>query len=205
MASGVKEANEPRLYEYALGTGEISTAKDLYDYNQGYIGGSLGFELATAGAGKGILSQGQKLLGLGDNAVSTSAKPISGSAGAAANSNIEKWVPDADGNFVPVYKKNLSFTGKEADNHFTKHGHELASAFNKKSYNLDNYLKDANHVIQNGTYVPELNGYVKLIGGEGSAKYAFVGVKNGGKDISTFHIKTVKQLEKIAPSLGLKK
>ncbi len=70
IIGGVKEANEPRLYEYALGTGEVSTAKDLYNYNQGYIGGSLGFELATAGAGKGILSQGQKLLGLSDNAVS---------------------------------------------------------------------------------------------------------------------------------------
>ena len=33
--------------------------------------------------------------------------------------------------------------------------------------------------------------YIKMIGGKG-AKYGFVGVKNGGKQISTFHIKTAK-------------
>lgn len=76
-------------------------------------------------------------------------------------------------------------------------------ALGRKSYNLRNYLDDANHVIQSGTYVKELNGYVKLIGGPGSAKYAFVGLKNGGDNISTFHIKTASELARKAPSLGI--
>lgn len=75
-------------------------------------------------------------------------------------------------------------------------------ALGKTSYNLRNYLDDANHVIQNGTWVPELNGYVRLVGGKGSAKAAFVGVDRVGGNITTFHIKTVKELSRSAPSLG---
>ena len=46
--------------------------------------------------------------------------------------------------------------------------------------------------------------YIKMIGGKGKTKYGFVGVKNDGKQISTFHIKTAKFLSKKAPSLGIK-
>lgn len=72
----------------------------------------------------------------------------------------------------------------------------------KNQYNLKNYLEDANHVIRNG-YVPELNGYVKLIGGKGSTKYGFVGLDRNIGKITTFHIKTAKELSKKAPSLGI--
>jgi hypothetical protein len=89
--------------------------------------------------------------------------------------------------------------------HFNKHGEELKNVFNKSSYSLAEYLDDANYVIDNGTYVSELNGYVKLIGGEGSAKYAFVGLEQATGNITTFHIKTVSELIKKAPSLGLVK
>lgn len=44
----------------------------------------------------------------------------------------------------------------------------------------------------------ELNGYVKLVGGKGSAKFAFTGMKNGGTNISTFHIKSAKEIAKKA-------
>ena len=77
------------------------------------------------------------------------------------------------------------------------------NALGNNSYNLSNYLNDANHVIRNGTYVPEMNGYVRLIGGQGSAKYGFVGLNRNTGYITTFHIKTAKELSKKAPSLGI--
>lgn len=69
-----------------------------------------------------------------------------------------------------------------------------------KSYNLKNYVTDANYVIQNGVYVPELNGYIKLIGGSGSAKFGFVGLNKSTGNITTFHIKTAKELSKKLPN-----
>ena len=97
------------------------------------------------------------------------------------------------------------FNGDEAIQHFNRHGSELSDALSRSSYNLKNHLDDANHVINNGTFVPELNGFVRLIGGKGNAKYAFVGMERGTNRITTFHIKTVKELIKKAPSLGLSK
>ena len=41
----------------------------------------------------------------------------------------------------------------------------------------------------------ELNEYVKLLGGEGSAKYTFIGMDQVG-NITTLHIKTVTDLLK---------
>ena len=55
-----------------------------------------------------------------------------------------------------------------------------------------------------GTWVPELNGYVKLIGGQGKAKYGFVGINRSTGNIATFHIKYAEDLAKVAPSLGIK-
>ena len=103
-------------------------------------------------------------------------------------------------------KKGLTtFKGDAAVLHFEKHGAELMKAFGKHSYNIKDYIEDANHVIAAGRHVPELNGFVKLIGGTGSAKYAFVGIDRTSGAISTFHIKTVSELAKKAPSLGLNK
>lgn len=76
-------------------------------------------------------------------------------------------------------------------------------ALGKNSYNLKNYLDDANHVIKNGQYVPKLNGYVRLIGGSGSAKYGFVELDRATENITTFHIKTASELSKKAPSLKI--
>jgi filamentous hemagglutinin len=78
-------------------------------------------------------------------------------------------------------------------------------AFGRSSYNLKNYLDDANHVIKNGTFVPEMSGYVRLIGGKGSAKYGFVGLDRASGNITTFHVKSVSELAKKAPSLGFSK
>lgn len=95
----------------------------------------------------------------------------------------------------------FKFFGNEAIIHFEKHGKEIMSALGKTEYNIKDYIDDANNVIKNGTWVPERNAYVLLIGGRGSAKAAFVGLNQAG-NITTFHIKSVKELAKIAPSLG---
>ncbi|WP_223837357.1 ribonuclease YeeF family protein [Bacillus swezeyi] len=99
--------------------------------------------------------------------------------------------------------KLIKFRGNEDILHFERHAQEIRDAMGKKLYNFKNYLEDANHVIKNGKYVPELNGYVKLIGGKGSAKYAFVGLNRKTGHITTFHVKSVKELMKKAKSLGL--
>ncbi|MBI6763102.1 hypothetical protein, partial [Pseudomonas syringae] len=103
------------------------------------------------------------------------------------------------------YSATRFFKGDEAVKHFEKHGSELMSAFGKSEYNIKSYLDDANHVIRNGDFVPEMNGYVKMIGGEGSAKYGFVGVDRATGNITTFHVKTVSELARKAPSLGFSK
>jgi hypothetical protein len=94
------------------------------------------------------------------------------------------------------------FVGDGAVQHFEKHSGSVMKAMGRTSYNLRNYLDDANHVITNGTWVPELNGYVSLVGGQGSAKAAFVGIDRAGGHITTFHIKSVSELSRSAPSLG---
>lgn len=95
----------------------------------------------------------------------------------------------------------MSFTGDELVEHFSRHGDELMQALGRTSYNVADYLADANHVIRTGTFVPQLNGYIRLIGGPGSAKFAFVGVKNGGSNISTFHIKTARDIARSFPGI----
>ncbi|MEG1002723.1 MAG: hypothetical protein RSF37_04910, partial [Clostridium sp.] len=99
----------------------------------------------------------------------------------------------------------LIFKGDEANIHFKKHGKEIMDALGKSKYNIKDYINDANYVVQNGMYVPELNGFVRLLGGKGSAKYGFVGLDRATGNITTFHIKTVSELIKKAPSLGLGK
>lgn len=49
--------------------------------------------------------------------------------------------------------------------------------------------------------MPELNGYVSIAGGLGSAKSAFVGIDTLG-NITTFYLRPVSILEVKAPSLG---
>lgn len=66
----------------------------------------------------------------------------------------------------------------------------------------DEYLAGANYVIKNGTYVPEMNGYIRFFGAGGKANYAFAGLTQGGKNITTFGIRSVSKLiEKGVPWL----
>ena len=95
----------------------------------------------------------------------------------------------------------ISFKTKELlEEHFKKHGKGIAAVLEKENYTPIDYLNDANYIIQNGTYVPELNGYVMFMKGD---KYGFVGLDRETGRITTFHIKKVSELMNVAPSLGL--
>ena len=102
-------------------------------------------------------------------------------------------------------KKLIKFKGDEAVLHFERHGKEMMDALGKSEYNLKDYINDANFVVNNGQYVSELNGYIRLVGGKGSAKYGFVGIDRATGNITTFHIKPASELAKKAPSLGITK
>ena len=88
------------------------------------------------------------------------------------------------------------------EEHYGKHGQEIVDVLGKPNYSIDKYLDDANYIINNGTYVPELNGYVSFMSGK---KYGFVGIDRTTGDITTFHIKNVSELIKKAPSLGVER
>ena len=79
------------------------------------------------------------------------------------------------------------------EEHFATHGKEFEGLYQT----ADEYLAGANYVIQNGTYVPEMTGYVRFFGAEGKANYAFVGLKNSGAYISTFGIRSVESLKRV--------
>ena len=88
------------------------------------------------------------------------------------------------------------------DEHYGKHGQEIADVLGDSNYSIDKYLDDANYIINNGTYAPELNGYVSFMSGK---KYGFVGLDRTTGDITTFHIKNISELIKKAPSLGFER
>ena len=110
--------------------------------------------------------------------------------------------------FTEVVSESGSNSGKIFKNqtlleeHYRKHGQEIADVLLESNYSIDKYLDDANYIINNGTYVPELNGYVSFMSGK---KYGFVGLDRTTGDITTFHVKNVSELIKKAPSLGLER
>ena len=55
-------------------------------------------------------------------------------------------------------------------------------------------LNGANYVIENGTYVPKMNGNIRFFGSGGKANYAFVGLTKDGNYITTFGIRSVSKL-----------
>lgn len=101
------------------------------------------------------------------------------------------WVKAADGG-----TNGLKFSGDKAVEHFEKHADQIMKVTGRSAYNLKNYVDDANWIIQNGTYSSKLNGYYYYMGNaaKGESLFSFVGLKNGGSAISTFHIKTATQL-----------
>ncbi|AZI41578.1 hypothetical protein EHF33_01420 [Deinococcus psychrotolerans] len=102
---------------------------------------------------------------------------------------------------------NCEFSWKlgQAQAHFDKHGGEIVQALGLKSYDLAKYMEDTNLVIKNGTWVPEMNAYVQIIGGKGSAKVLLAGLDRTIGEITTLHVKTISEVSRKAPSLGWKK
>jgi uncharacterized protein RhaS with RHS repeats len=88
--------------------------------------------------------------------------------------------------------------------HFEKHGEEIGQTLGHDNYTLEQYVADANSVIRNGTFTPELNAYVAIPGGVGSAKGLLVGVDRATGEITTMHLKPISFFENKAPSLGWK-
>ena len=95
---------------------------------------------------------------------------------------------------------NKNFTSLESLNsHFGKHGNEFGSLFSTPQ----EYLNGANYVINNGTYIQEMNGYIRFFGASGKANYAFVGVTHDLKYITTFSVRSVQSLIKYIPWLSI--
>ncbi len=107
-------------------------------------------------------------------------------------------VVDDDGNEL----KRTFKSQKLLEEHYEKHGQEIANVLGKTEYTIAQYLEDANYIITNGTYTLELHGYVSFMSGK---KYGFVGLDRITGDITTFHIKDISELSKKAPSLGLER
>ena len=78
------------------------------------------------------------------------------------------------------------------EEHFAIHGKEFGGLYQT----VDEYLAGANYVIQNGTYIPEMNGFIRFFGAGGGANYAFVGLTKGGEFITTFGVRKVSNLIK---------
>ncbi|MDQ8775218.1 RHS repeat-associated core domain-containing protein [Streptococcus ruminantium] len=103
-----------------------------------------------------------------------------------------------------------TFKPGELENHYNKHGQQVANALNRSTYTIEQYLDDANYVIQTGEYSSKNNAYYKYIGfskdgnGQGSTKYAVVGLDRVTGEITTYHIKNVKKMYKWDSSLGIK-
>ena len=66
--------------------------------------------------------------------------------------------------------------------------------------NAKDYARGAKYVIKNGTYIPEKNAYIRFLGSQGKANYAFVGMKAGGR-VSTYHVRSVSKMVKDGVSI----
>ena len=152
---------------------------------------SLGRSIKNSKAGRWFSKQTKKL----SKELSGIKKKVSSAVGGGGNS------PKKPKKIVKSSSKSRKIFKNQSllEEHYGKHGQEIADVLGKSNYSIDKYLDDANYIINNGTYTPELNGYVKFMSGK---KYGFVGLDRATGDITTFHIKNVSELIRKAPSLG---
>lgn len=95
-------------------------------------------------------------------------------------------VADTSGSAKTVTRGKRAFKEGELEEHYEKHGQGLKNALGRDKYTKEDYLDDANHTIEKGKYVPEINAYVKLVGGKGQAKYAVAGLDRNTGNLTTF-------------------
>ena len=81
--------------------------------------------------------------------------------------------------------KYLEFESQvKLEEHFAKHGSQFKGMYS----NSQEYLQGANYVINNGTYVSEMNGYAMFfrVTSKGKKLYHFVGLERNGLYITTY-------------------
>lgn len=82
----------------------------------------------------------------------------------------------------------------ELEAHFAKHNKDFGNMY----ANAQEYLNGANYVIENGIYVPQMNGFLRFYGViEKETTYAFVGMTNDGMHIVTYGIRGISTLKKV--------
>src|SRR5690554_4226993 len=129
--------------------------------------------IAGAGVSKGLLNGPTKQLG---------------KAGAEALNGI-----------IDVGRRRV-FKGDEGIQHFEKHAASFMKVLGKKNFDMKEYMDSAHDVIKYGTYLPDSNAFVMAIPGsekrgKGGLKFGFVGLDRVSGDITTFHIKDLKQIK----------
>ncbi|BAZ29535.1 hypothetical protein NIES4074_19820 [Cylindrospermum sp. NIES-4074] len=151
-----------------------------------YLGDAAGKPIKAARNGKRILKLRKEIAELIQiiEKLTPGARRASGKTGDAVSQEIKRVLLDKKPKKTQRQKHNPSkpkwtniFEGDKAIEHFSKHGDEVKQVLGKSSCNIKDYIEDANYVIKTGQYVPEMSGYVKIVGGKGKAKVAFVGIK----------------------------
>ncbi len=102
---------------------------------------------------------------------------------------------------VRVGGRVVSFTPAEAVLHFNKHAHKFKALFGRVTYDLADYLVDANRLMKSGRYVEEVNGYVQPIKGAIPAQVEFLGLDATKLRITTFHPKDLADFYERVPRL----
>lgn len=86
----------------------------------------------------------------------------------------------------------MKFVGDRAVSHFEEHASQIMKVTNRTSYNLKEYVNEANEIIQSWKYLSAKNAYVKVVEAGEKIKYAyFVGLTRDMQYITTFHIKSI--------------
>jgi hypothetical protein len=87
--------------------------------------------------------------------------------------------------------------------HYHKHSKGIRSTLGLDTLSTKQYIDYARKVIYEGTYVKSINAHVKkVIKGDGKVRYFMTGLKNNGNNISTFHVKRPKDLQKLLNKSG---
>lgn len=93
--------------------------------------------------------------------------------------------------------------GKDLLGHFQKHANGIRSTLGLDTLTTKQYIDNARKVINEGTYVKSINAHVKkVVKNDGKVRYLITGLKNKGKNISTFHVKRPKDLQKLLNKSG---
>lgn len=95
-----------------------------------------------------------------------------------------------------------AFRSGEDVAHFDRHGQSIARVLGRENYTVSGYVDDANWVVGTGAFSPELNAYVRFVGGVGQAKAVVVGLDRATGNLTTMHLKPISFIEQRAPSLG---